>query len=518
MGCCSKKRAPEGISIQLIEENLNKFSVQDAREIIRICIEEDYKYKILLDEINYFSDELIEKLFFGNMQYFEDNNIFLLKKEMKFLLMKLEDFHTILYSWYKDKSKYEYIKCLWLKNLCIYSLVEKSEDELNEQLNEIFQNLQFSKNYQDDLYELKQLIKNSPESAAMDINNYLKEQHPDYYSLVDISIEKHNKMKKECEKNDEDNNYYYSYSFKKKIEKERENKDTFCKKGKEIINKLISNAAENLEGIKKKIPDKIKNSKLFNIVDKEIKKRIWDSLSQPKPLIDTNQLGNLIGNLIKGNFIQNILKDTCTYFQNPLVGISFVACSFLNLYDSVSTFYEDCLIFEEKKTEFEERLEEIHSNFEYHVGQMNNFNLERMSIKEAENLLLKIGAEVEEDRRKMSILIGEIDDAISQIKKKNKKNYLKIAGTLTATIGCGIGIVLTGGALGVALGVGAAVNTIATGVNSAKVVKNKKTLKDFKDLHKKANEKYNTILKQINSIKDRYEQLQNEYIPVNIFT
>ena len=146
MGCCCKKKSQSGISIQLMEEEkIEKFNVEKATEVLEMCILADNKFKFLYDEIQYFTDNQIENLFYGNQEFFE--NLFMEnKKYFNLLLIKIQDFQSIFNSWYKDSSKYGYIKNLWLKNLCVYKLLEKSEDELDDLLNEIYQDEYFQSN------------------------------------------------------------------------------------------------------------------------------------------------------------------------------------------------------------------------------------------------------------------------------------------------------------------------------------------------------------------------------------
>ena len=139
-----------------------------------------------------------------------------------------------------------------------------------------------------------------------------------------------------------------------------------------------------------------------------------------------------------------------------------------------------------------------------------------MNLSEEESLIKKVGSEVEQDREEIMNLIQDIESEISNMEKKNKKTYLKIVGNVAATIGCGIGVVATGGILGVILGASALINTTAMGINSAKVVKNKKTIKEYKEILSRASEEYHRIEKELESLKERYEQLINEYIPVNL--
>ena len=530
MGCCCKKRASidNDKTIQLIyteEEDVNKFHIEKARELIEICILDDYRYRFLINDIRNLSDIEFENFFYGRLEYFDRDDIVIEnKREFKFLLLKIDDFNSIFLNWYKDRSKYGYIKKLWLKNCSIFSLVEKSEEEMNEILEEIFQDeeYQISSNARQNIIELKNIIRNSPESTAKDINNYFKDEHPEFYSLIQVSIKNHNNIKEQNEetykKSYSNNDCYYDEKLRENKKKERENKDSYMKKSKEVVDKLIKDATDFFKGISDKIPDKIKNSRLYQKVIKEIQKRVWNPNNQYNTFgISYDGIYGLLKSFKAGEVIKHLLEDTRMYFQsNPLVAISSVAFSFLNLYESISTFYEDCISYEQNKTYFENRLTTIRSNFEDHISQIKYLNLKlNDNLKEAQELIIKIGREVEQDRLEMINLINAIEEEIQNVKKKNKKSYGKIAGTVLAVIGCGIGTIATGGVLGVALGIGAAVNTTAMAVSSAHVVRRKKEIKEYKKILSNANDHYKNINNAIKNLEKEFEKIQQQYIIID---
>ena len=265
MGClcklfCPKRKKP------LIQ--MEELSHQEAKEVIEMCIKDDFYYGIFLDIIKAMNDSDFENLFYGRTEYFEKWN---LDHKSKFneLLLKLEDIQVILVQWYKDPAKYKYIKRIFRMKYSLFNLVDKYEDQMDQILDDLFKDdiFRYSPSYIEDLRELKKLIRNSPQSRASDIKNYLMQNYKDFYSLIETSIENHNNIKEQKSKCEKKLQYEEDLILKKIIKNERDNKNAYMKKAKQITNELINSIVsclkmggleKTIENEKEKDPEKIK--------------------------------------------------------------------------------------------------------------------------------------------------------------------------------------------------------------------------------------------------------------------
>lgn len=486
--CCFKKKKRLELPNDIKDHLLPK-SVEYKKQVLELCISEDKRYKFLLNDIKGFTDDQINKLFNAQIPYiinydpppsYKENNY-----EFNSLLERIEENKTILQEWYKDPSKYEIIKKFWLTKYKISDLVDKTESEKDQILNEIFQ----GDISQEDLLEFNNIIKNSPESKAIEIHRELKYYNYDFYSLIKISSENYKNIKKE---------YNAKFTSINSI---------YMDKEKDIIEKLISNFVE----LKNILPKKFQNYE----VCRKIYKIIEDKIQNEKENIfgiSFESIYNLAYRFKNGNIIANLLKDIKSYYQNPIINITSIAFSFLNLYQSISSFYKSGIKYNGKKEVFAERLNTIQSNFREHIYKINNFNIKNTdNLKEAESLIIEIGREVEQDRIDIINLSNDIKNEIEDIKNKNKKNAGKIAGTVIGTVGCFLGTVSTGGTLGLFFLMGTTANAVATGYNAANYVENKKHIKDFQDMLKETNKQYKKIQNTIEELEKKYNEIQNMY-------
>lgn len=487
--CCFKKKERLELPNDTKEPLLKKPNVEYKRQVLEICLSEDIRYKFLLNDIKGFTDEQITFLFNANYQCYSINPPPSYEENKEYfisLLGRLEENKTILQEWYKDPSKYEIIKKFWLTKYKISDFFDKGESEKDQILNEIFQ----GDISQEDLLEFNNIIRNSPESKAIEIYTKLRNYNQDFYSLIKISLENYENIKKE---------YYENVTSINGI---------YMDKEKDIIEKLISYFVELF---KDKLPKKFQNCESFRRICKIIEDKIGNEKENIFG-ISFKSIYNLAYKFKNGNIIANLIEDIKSYYQNPIIAISSIALSFLNLYQSISSFYKSGIIYKGKKKEFAEHLNTIQSNFRKHIYKIKNFNIRNTdNLKEAESLIIEIGKEVEQDRIDIINLSDDIKKEIEKIKKENKKNAGEITGNVIGTVGCLLGSASTGGALGLFFLMGSAANAIATGFNAAKHVENKKNIKYFEDMLKETNKQYKEIQNAIEELEKKYNEIQNMY-------
>ena len=145
-----------------------KFDFHRARKIVELCLSKDNLYGKFLKHVLSFNKEQFEHLFEGDEDYKNYPYLNEIQKfEFKYLLMRFEDYSTLLYEWYKDESKYDNIVKLWNSKLCISKLKDESDAQINERLK--YLNITDVDNF---ISDFKDLVNNSIESKSSDIKNY----------------------------------------------------------------------------------------------------------------------------------------------------------------------------------------------------------------------------------------------------------------------------------------------------------------------------------------------------------
>ena len=503
MGCCCKRKnleneeaiMPDEADGESINNGKNKFKYDQykAKNLIRILISDDKYYRHLYQIIDSFNDEAFENFFKGNIKYFENNSYYNEigienEREFKFLLFKMEDFQSIILEWYKDDSKHLYIKRLWGENLCISKLNKKNEYELESILQKIFD---CSEN--DEIkYELKNLINSAPESKASQISNYLQYNYEGFYSLIQVT----NAYKKGFEKS--------KYDEKKICQNKIEDTNERIIKSlmplfKDIIGDDLDFLCENGGG-------------LFNKFQKEVVSNIGTSKTTVINISYDTILK--IANKFKNRHLIDIIKDIKDYYNNPLGSIAYLVLSFLNLCTSVKSFYDNIIDYRQKKTEYTERLRKIHENFESHKNEIKNLDFNK--INEASKQIINIGNKIQQDQNDIIVLINEVTEELEKVNSKKTKSAVGTASGVIGVLSGIIGFALTGGAIAFLYGAGIIINAIGVGVNSANIVQAKKQIAEYKNILKHSYDKYNEIEKELDYLRDLYNNIKLDYIAINI--
>ena len=107
------------------------FNEKATRKIIMFLLEDDvYDFKRWVPLIKKFNSEQIQKLFQGEKDY---NYTAKNKAVFDNLVLKFDNFATILSKWYEKEENYQYIKQLWLNYICIEDINEEIEKNLSEE-------------------------------------------------------------------------------------------------------------------------------------------------------------------------------------------------------------------------------------------------------------------------------------------------------------------------------------------------------------------------------------------------
>ena len=483
------------IEVPKTEDEELKFDANKARKLVKFLLLEDKIYHKSLFPILLFNDEQLENLFKGNDEYknYPYHNISN-KVEFKYLLMKFEDHSDLLYEWYKDESKYENLIKLWKRNLCIYAMKEYTDEKLEEE----FKNAGIS-DIDDFIIEFKTIINNSLESKASDINNFLKDEYDDFYSLITT-----------CE--DFKNDTYLS---------KPENKGVFTNNFQNIMKRLVKSA---LPLVKSHIKEKYLNlntlskiqlkSGMLNKFRDKLLAYIVKNKKYSNPVGFDNVL-SIVNKMKNGNALSEMVNQAKVHFNNPHAAIAYLATSFMNLAVSVKTYYNNCVEFDQKTKNYSDRMDSINRDFENHKKEIGLLDLD--NYEEALEKVKTIGTKIYEDKKKVIEFVKNIDKEEKELGEGKKKAGR--AKTLTSGAGVAVGVagtILTGGIVAAIWGAGAIASGIATGLNIKNLLKIKKQLNIYKDYKERENTKFEEIQNTLAELQLTYNKLQERYIPKNL--
>ena len=188
--------------------------------------------------------------------------------------------------------------------------------------------------------------------------------------------------------------------------------------------------------------------------------------------------------------------------------------SFYNLCTSIKSFYDNIIDYNQQKTKYIERLRQIHTNFENHKNEIKYLNFN--NVKEASKQIIIIGNKIQQDQNDIIQLIDEISELIEKYNSNKRKSGFKTTTGVIGVLGSVVGFVFSGGAIALLYGAGIVINAIGVGVNSANIVVEKKQIKMYENLLKQSYDKYYEMQKELDDLKALYENINLEYIPINI--
>ena len=503
MGCqyCRKEaqmveNPPVTIKEKKKEIDEEKIDFISARKLVKLLLYDDDLYKDSLNSILLFTDEEFENLFKGNIDYqnYPYRNI-KDKIEFKNLLLKFEDFNSLIYEWYRDESKYDNLIKLWNSKLSVCQLNKSEDDELMKEL----ENLGIE-DMDDFIGDFKAVMSSTLESKAGDIRNYLRDEFTDFYSLITTAEE----YKKEPILSNKENKEIFSGNFKSLVGK-------LVEESFPLVKNYINNNFLNLNKLSK-IQMK---SKMINKLKNEIIGKIEADKSVFTNGLGFENLSELVSLFKNGGIVNKIVEQTKMHFNNPIVAVSNLAMSLYNLSESVISYYKNKKEGEAKINYYNDKMNEIDRNFEEHKKEIKSLDLN--NYKECMNKIVSIGKKIYQDKKEIQDVINNLENLEKETKEKNRKSGIKkviaSGGGLAASA---VGFVATGGILAGIYAAGAIVSGIAMGVQIANIKQLKKHLEKFGNMKKKENLKYQEIENELAELNVKFNNLHDRYIPKNL--
>ena len=251
---------------------------------------------------------------------------------------------------------------------------------------------------------------------------------------------------------------------------------------------------------------------LFNKFQKEV---VSDIGSSKTTVINISYDTILkIANKFKNKHLIDIIKDIKDYYNNPLGSIAYLVLSFLNLCTSVKTFYDNIIDYRQKKTKYTERFRKIHENFESHKKEINYLDFNK--VNEASKQIINIGNKIQQDQNDIIVLINEVTEELEKVNSQKTKSAVGTASGVIGVLSGIIGFAVTGGVIALLYGAGIIINAIGVGVNSANIVHAKKQIAEYKKILTQSYDKYNEMEKELDYLRDLYNNIKLDYIAINI--
>ena len=515
MGCCCQKKSKieEPLLPEIIEEEKEEeeeeeeekkeeeeekiieiidpfeLNFEKARKIVELCLSKDNLYGKFWNYISSFNQEQFKNLFQGNLDYKNYPELEEIEKiEFKFLLMRFEDYFSILFEWYQDESKYNNIVKLWNSKLCIYKL----KDNSNTEIKSILQNLGIS-DIDNFLFELRPIINNSKESKSSNIKNYLEIQYKDFDTLIEVT----QNSKKEFHKSDIPN--------KEDVETVLTNLvGELAKRAFPLIKNYICDKYPSLKDI----------SQLESGMINKLKNNITGLLAVENKSIFANglsykTLSPLIEAFKNGNLYEKIIEEGGLHYGTPAVAITTLTMSFLSLATSIKSYYDYTIDMENKIEKYTEKSKIIQENFEMHKKQIRTINLD--NYEESMRKIEEIGKKLNNDKNDFKALIDEVNDEIKKTEEKEKSSgYKEVAKKGLAVVGCGLGCFLTGGTLAIGYAVAGVMYGVSAVNTIAELLKMKEKVRICKEKIEDAEKQKEEIDESLKDLKNKFNQIQQD--------
>ena len=502
------------------------FNEKAARNIINFLLNDDtYDFKKWIPFIKKFNSEQIQNLFKGVKDYkypVKNRDVF------ERLVLKFDNFESLLSKWYEKEENYKYLKQLWLKYIAIEDINEEmlndlSEDKLTNFLES--NNVNYSKWPEEVKKEFKEAIQEAIGTCIHEeeMKKKLNEEHSGLKKCFDIMNKLVNSLKNIFENTD------------KEAQKIFEANSSFIKTS--IVGGLFSligasffsesKSAINAKALKKLLIEQIQGYDISKVDAKKIANDIIKSncysdnnyliwrvgYSDKYSLFDYSDIdGQTFHNSINAdleldlNSGSNSLpfrKKISAILKSEMVCRIVAIASFINLGFSVIEFNEISSLTEEiAGKEYRKQFNDIKEKFRDHLNELDLTN-DCHKIKEK---IIYVKNNIENDKKLLVDLITKIKADILLLERKRNESIISLIASFALGGGSILGTFLTSG--GVSLGYAASTifNIISGGINTKNISNCSVTIEELKKIQKEAEEEEKKIQKKIEELDLRLKQ------------
>lgn len=238
------------------------------------------------------------------------------------------------------------------------------------------------------------------------------------------------------------------------------------------------------------------------ITDK-LGKLILNKIAQKNPnSFVHNKLLNLAKKFKNGEMFENIINKAANFYNHPIVFVTHLAMSLLNLIHSIKSFIDCRESFNKEYFKFSRDFSKIFTDFESHKNELPKINLN--NVEEAREKIKDIQNKILQDKSKLISLINRLKITISEKEKEKTKTGVCIALNCVGIVSAAIGTVLSGGLLAPLYGGLIGLNASSLIINSVNIVKIKEELEKYNEMLEMGINKQNEISNLIDIIKNKY--------------
>jgi len=432
------------------------FKEEKARQVINYLLEDDIKiYRQFIPIIKDFNKDQLDNLFNGVEQY--DYKI-TMHHHFKLLLSKFNNYEKILNEWYDNDENYKYLKELWLKNISLESLVEKSPSEIEKYLENL--GVYINKWPTSKKEKFFDNLRNSKNT----IYNKIKKFFTSIPSKLKYLIKLMKSLSTECEKNGITDIAINLINYISSIVMTYTNcpqKDIYKNMCQDFISKISSESsfADGIRHIKQKLPSYT-----------ETLKSIYDKTGT-KLLYSLTSLYNLGNSIINYKCINDIMKEI-------------------------------------DNKDYQKLIKDLGDKFREDRKKLNN-DLNSCDISQFDAILKDGVNKIEEHEKALKKIIEELNKYINDVENKKTR---QICNLITGIVQFGTGIIggiVTSGAtsaLYFASSGANAISAIFSGINIDKLKDLNKKLLSYKENAKILQKEIRQELLELNSrLKDAQE-------------
>ena len=505
------------------------FNEKAARKIIMFLLEDDvYDFKRWVPLIKKFNSEQIQKLFQGERDY---NYTAKNKAVFDNLVLKFDNFATILSKWYEKEENYQYIKQLWLNYICIEDINEEIEKNLSEEKLTSFlesKNINYSKWPEEVKKEFKEAVQEA-------IGTYIHEEE-----IKKKLNEEHSGLKK-CL--DSVNNLMKSFTnifadTDKEAQKIFEKNYSSIKLG--IVGGLFSFIGSNIfsyakeainsKALKRFLIDQIQGYDICKFVAKKIANDIMKKNCCPNDLInwrvgngddwfDFDEIdGTTYHNCIDKDLqidLSEMNSDTLSIgkkisaaFKSKMVCLLTALASFINLGFSAYEFYTISNLTETiAGKEYQKNFDEIKQQFKAHLNKLdltdNSYGIKAKLIYVKNN--------IENDKEKLVNLIKEIKADIKLLERHKKDSFISLAFSALFGGGSILGGILTSGGTSLIYSLSTVFNLISGGININNISICNRSIEELEAIKKQAEEEEKIMQEEIKKLDLKLKQKEFDF-------
>ena len=506
------------------------FNEKAARKIIMFLLEDDvYDFKRWVPLIKKFNSEQIQKLFQGERDY---NYTAKNKAVFDNLVLKFDNFATILSKWYEKEENYQYIKQLWLNYICIEDINEEIEKNLSEEKLTSFlesKNINYSKWPEEVKKEFKEAVQEA-------IGTYIHEEE-----IKKKLNEEHSGLKK-CL--DTVNNLMKSFTnifadTDKEAQKIFEKNYSSIKLGlvgglfSLIGSQIFSSGKEaiNSKALKRFLVDQIQCYDICKFDAKKIANDIMKKNWRPYDLINWRvgkgdcwwlEFDEIDGTTYQNHINQDIQidlnemnsdtlsigKKISAFFKSKMVcGLTALA-SFINLGFSAYEFYAISNLTETiAGKEYQKNFDKIKQQFKDHLNELDLTD----NCYGIEAKLIYVKNNIENDKEKLVKLIEQIKADIILLERHKKNSFISLA--LSALLGGGsiLGGILASGGTSLIYSLSTVFNLISGGININNISICNRSIEELEAIKKQAEEEEKIMQEEIKKLDLKLKQKEFKF-------